>query len=72
MIRDMWAITEKLPWTAPIGYKISLYFESEWFISGFGDLGGVPMYLPTQNANKAYLLRFESIIECVVPERNEV
>jgi len=66
MIRDMWAITEKLPWTAPTGYKISLYFDSEWVISGFGGLGGVPMCFPTQNANKAYLLRFESIIECVV------
>lgn len=67
----MWAITEKLPWSSPVGYKISLYFDSEWVISGFGSLGGVPTYLPTENANKAYLLRFGGITECVVEYLDE-
>ena len=65
ILRDgHWALTEKLTWAFPVGFKVSIYQAHEWFMGNAFGHNGVPMPMPNEPAARTYLLNEAGITEC--------
>ena len=64
----MTAFTECIQWVFPAGYKVSLYSANTELVNDFSGQEAVLIHIPAKSAYKTFLLRYNSIIECLTED----